>query len=53
MFPSLQAATQDLVQVTSGYPEGSCTYNATMRHEVNEHIVNPTRVMYGFRDQGE
>lgn len=43
--------TDYVIQITSSYPEGSCTYNATLRHEVNEHIVNPTGVMYGFRDQ--
>ncbi len=40
-----------VVQITSSYRPGSCTYNATMRHEVNEHIVNPTRLLFGFRDQ--
>jgi len=40
-----------VVGITSDYPSGSCTYNATMRHEVNEHIVNPIRIMYGFRDR--
>jgi hypothetical protein len=42
--------TDYVVGITSDYPVGSCAYNATMRHEVDEHIVNPTRVMYGFRD---
>jgi hypothetical protein len=42
--------TDYIVGITSDYPAGSCTYNATMRHEVDEHIVNPTRIMYGFRD---
>jgi hypothetical protein len=42
--------TDYIVAITSDYPAGSCTYNATMRHEVDEHIVNPTRIMYGFRD---
>jgi hypothetical protein len=43
--------TDYVVQITSDYAVGSCTYDATMRHEIDEHIVNPTRVMYGFRDQ--
>jgi hypothetical protein len=43
--------TDYVVRITSDYAAGSCTYNATLRHEVNEHIVNPTRIMYGFRDQ--
>jgi len=42
--------TDYMVAITSDYPAGSCAYNATMRHEVDEHIVNPTRIMYGFRD---
>jgi hypothetical protein len=43
--------TDYVVQISSDYPAGSCAYEATMRHEVEEHIVNPTRIMYGFRDQ--
>src|SRR3989442_4964022 len=43
--------TDFVVQISSDYAEGSCAYNATMRHEVNEHILTPTRVMYGFRDR--
>ena len=43
--------TDFVVQISSDYAAGSCAYNATLRHEVDEHIVNPTRVMYGFRDQ--
>ena len=42
--------TDYMVQITSDYAEGSCAYNATLGHEVGEHIVNPTRIMYGFRD---
>ena len=33
-----------VVRITSDYAAGSCSFNATMRHEVNEHIVNPTRI---------
>ena len=43
--------TDYVVRITSDYAAGSCSFNATMRHEVDEHIVNPTRIMYGFRDQ--
>lgn len=43
--------TDYVVRITSDYAAGSCAYNATMRHEVGEHIVNPIRIMYGFRDQ--
>jgi hypothetical protein len=43
--------TDYVVSISSDYPAGSCAFNATMRHELDEHIVNPTRVMYGFRDQ--
>ena len=43
--------TDYVIQITSDYALASCTYNATMRHEVDEHIVNPTRIMFGFRDQ--
>lgn len=43
--------TDYVVGITSDYPAGSCAYNATMRHELNEHIVNPIRIMYGFRDR--
>jgi hypothetical protein len=42
--------TDFVVQISSDYAERSCAYTATMRHEVNEHIINPTRVMFGFRD---
>jgi hypothetical protein len=42
--------TDYVVLIASGYAEGSCAYNATFRHEVDEHIVNPTRIMYSFRD---
>jgi hypothetical protein len=42
--------TDYVVRVTSAYALGSCTYNATLQHEMNEHIVNPTRIMYEFRD---
>jgi hypothetical protein len=42
--------TDYVIQISSSYAEGSCPYDATMRHEVDEHIVNPTRIMYGFRD---
>lgn len=42
--------TDYIVQITSAYSEDSCTYNATLRHEIDEHIVNPTRIMYSFRD---
>ncbi|MFN7923145.1 MAG: hypothetical protein U0Q16_23790 [Bryobacteraceae bacterium] len=38
------------IQITSDYPPGSCAERATMGHEVSEHIVNPTRIMYAFRD---
>ncbi|MCH2201846.1 MAG: hypothetical protein MK102_07740 [Fuerstiella sp.] len=41
--------TDYVVQITSSYPVGSCTYNATLTHEIDEHILNPTRIMYGFR----
>ncbi len=43
--------TDYVVQISSDYAERSCAYGATLRHEVSEHITNPTRVMYGFRDQ--
>ena len=43
--------TDYVVRITSSYPAGSCSFNASLRHEIDEHIVNPTRVMYGFRDQ--
>jgi hypothetical protein len=43
--------TDYVVQISSDYPQRSCAYSATLRHEVDEHIINPTRVMYGFRDQ--
>jgi hypothetical protein len=43
--------TDYVVRITSDYAAGSCAYDATMRHEVDEHIVNPIRIMYGFRDQ--
>jgi hypothetical protein len=42
--------TDYLIQITSNYPRNSCAYNATLRHEVDEHIVNPIRILYGFRD---
>jgi hypothetical protein len=42
--------TDYVVQITSDYAERSCVYNATFRHEVNEHILTPTRIMYSFRD---
>src|SRR4051794_20343672 len=43
--------TDYIVRITSDYAAGTCAYDATMRHEVDEHIVKPTRIMYGFRDQ--
>jgi hypothetical protein len=43
--------TDFVVQISSDYAENSCTYNATLGHEVNEHIVKPTTIMNGFRDQ--
>jgi hypothetical protein len=43
--------TDYVVRITSDYAVKSCAYNATLRQELNEHIVNPTRIMYGFRDQ--
>jgi hypothetical protein len=43
--------TDYVIQISSDYAQGSCTFNATMRHEVDEHILNPTRIMFGFRDQ--
>jgi hypothetical protein len=43
--------TDYIVQITSAYGVGSCAYNATREHELAEHILNPTRIMYGFRDQ--
>jgi hypothetical protein len=43
--------TDYVVRITSDYVAGSCAFNATIRHEVDEHILNPTRIMYGFRDQ--
>ena len=43
--------TDYVVRITSDYAAGSCSFNATMRQEVDEHIVNPTRIMCGFRDQ--
>lgn len=42
--------TDYVVQITSAYAAGSCAYNATLQHEVDEHILNPTRILYGFRD---
>jgi hypothetical protein len=42
--------TDYVVQISSTYPTGSCTFDATMRHETDEHILNPTRILYGFRD---
>jgi hypothetical protein len=43
--------TDYLIQITSDYPEGSCRYDATMRHEVSEHILKPIGIMNSFRDQ--
>jgi len=43
--------TDYVVRITSDYPAGSCAFDATMHHEVDEHIVNPVRIMFGFRDQ--
>ena len=43
--------TDYVVRITSDYAAGSCAYNATLRHELDEHITNPTRIMYGFRDE--
>jgi hypothetical protein len=43
--------TDLLVQISSDYPERSCAYKATLRHEIDEHIVNPTRIMFTFRDK--
>jgi hypothetical protein len=40
-----------VVRTMADYAVRSSSFNATMRHEVNEHIVNPTRLMCGFRDQ--
>ena len=40
-----------VVRTMADYAAGSGSFNATMRHEVDEHIVNPTRLMCGFRDQ--
>jgi hypothetical protein len=42
--------TDYVEQISSDYSEGSCAYNATLRHEMEEHVVNPVRVMYRFRD---
>jgi len=42
--------TDYIIQITSAYGVGSCTYEATLRHEIEEHIVNPTRILYSFRD---
>ncbi len=42
--------TDYIVRVASVYGVGSCPYNATLQHEIDEHIVNPTRIMYSFRD---
>ena len=43
--------TDFAIQISSDYAQGSCAFNATMRHEVDEHILNPTSIMFGFRDQ--
>lgn len=43
--------TDYVILISSDYAAGSCAYNATMQHEVNEHIVNPTRILYGYRDR--
>jgi hypothetical protein len=43
--------TDYVVRITSDYAAGSCAFNATLRHEVVELMLNPTRMMYGFRDQ--
>ena len=40
-----------VVRIMADYAAGSSSFNATMRHDVDEHIVNPTRLMHGFRDQ--
>lgn len=42
--------TDYIIRITSAYGMGSCTYNATLRHEIDEHIVNSTRIMYSFRE---
>jgi hypothetical protein len=42
--------TDYIVQIASAYAEGSCAYNATLRHEIDEHVLNPIRIMNGFRD---
>jgi len=42
--------TDYVIQINSAYHPGTCVDRATLRHEVDEHIVNPTRIMYGFRD---
>ena len=39
-----------LVSVSSDYPEGSCAYDATRRHEFQSHIARPMRIFHGFRD---
>jgi hypothetical protein len=43
--------TDYVILISSDYAAGSCAYNATLRHEVDEHIVNPARILFRYRDR--
>src|SRR5580698_6096848 len=42
--------TDYVVGISSDYAVGSCAFNATRQHEFDEHILNPTRILYRLRD---
>jgi hypothetical protein len=43
--------TDYVITIASDYRVNSCAYDATMRHEVSEHILKPTGIMFEFRDR--
>jgi hypothetical protein len=42
--------TDYVVGISSDYDEGSCAYNATSQHEFHEHVFNPTRILFRYRE---
>jgi hypothetical protein len=40
-----------VVEISSDYAEGSCAYDATRKHEFDEHVLHPTQILFRYRDQ--
>jgi hypothetical protein len=39
-----------IVSISSDYPVGSCSYEATRQHEFESHIARPMRIFHRYRD---